>query len=72
MPTTTKNFAATLRAWRARQGLSQSQAAARLQVSVRTLQGWEIGRLPGPFTRRAIEASLATPGRLSKKTNLPP
>lgn len=66
------SFADQLRAWRARRGLSQSQAAAVLQVSVRTVQGWELGRPPGAFTRRAIEAVLGTPSRLRKKKNLPP
>jgi putative transcriptional regulator len=33
-----------LKSWRNRKGLSQSQAARVLGVSVRTLQNWEQGR----------------------------
>lgn len=40
---------ATIRAWRTRLGLSQSQAARRLKVSVRSLQHWEQGRRVHPF-----------------------
>ena len=41
-------IADALRAWRARHGLSQAAASARLGVSVRTLQGWE-GRHPAVY-----------------------
>jgi transcriptional regulator with XRE-family HTH domain len=37
-----------LKSWRARERLSQAEAAAVLRVSVRTLQGWESGR-PMPY-----------------------
>lgn len=37
-----------LKSWRARERLSQAEAAALLRVSVRTLQGWERGR-PMPY-----------------------
>jgi DNA-binding transcriptional regulator YiaG len=38
-----------LKAWRRQERLSQAEAAARLGVSVRTLQGWELGRpMPHP------------------------
>jgi transcriptional regulator with XRE-family HTH domain len=44
----TENLAALLKEWRIREGLSQTEAAIRLGVSVRTLQGWELGR-PMPY-----------------------
>ena len=37
-----------LKNWRSQERLSQSEAADRLRVSVRTLQGWELGR-PMPY-----------------------
>lgn len=37
-------FAAKLKKWRERQGLSQSQAAKELGVNLDTLQNWEIAR----------------------------
>lgn len=40
----TEHVAPLLRAWRDYEGLSQSIAAKCLYVSVRTLQGWELGR----------------------------
>jgi transcriptional regulator with XRE-family HTH domain len=40
--------ARVLKAWRAQEGLSQTEAAIRLGVSARTLQGWELGR-PMPY-----------------------
>jgi DNA-binding transcriptional regulator YiaG len=39
-----QEFANKLKAWRERCELSQSQAADRLNLSVRTLQNWEIAR----------------------------
>ena len=44
----TENLAALLKQWRTREGLSQTEAAIRLGVSIRTLQGWELGR-PMPY-----------------------
>ncbi len=40
----TQSSADTLKAWRAEQGFSQVEAAIRLGVPLRTLQGWELGR----------------------------
>jgi predicted transcriptional regulator len=56
-----------LRAWRARQrggagiagGLSQSEAAHRLHVELKTLQNWEQGRrTPRGYALRAILARI--------------
>jgi transcriptional regulator with XRE-family HTH domain len=44
----TENISRVLKEWRAREGLSQTEAAIRLGISVRTLQGWELGR-PMPY-----------------------
>jgi transcriptional regulator with XRE-family HTH domain len=44
----TNDAAEILKAWRKRERLSQTEAAIRLGVSVRTLQGWELGR-PMPY-----------------------
>ena len=42
-PTMKPTFGARIFAWRQRQGLTQAQAAARLQVgSWRTIQNWEL------------------------------
>lgn len=41
-------FPDQLRALRARKNLSQSQAAAVIGMSVRTLQDWELGRSKPP------------------------
>jgi transcriptional regulator with XRE-family HTH domain len=50
-----------LAAWRSEHGLSQSQAAAALGVSVRTLQGWELGRrMPYP---KLLELACKQVGR---------
>jgi DNA-binding transcriptional regulator YiaG len=38
------NLPADLRAWRRARALSQSKAALKLQISIRTLQEWEQGR----------------------------
>ena len=45
------NTAKTLKQWRAQLGYSQVEAAIRLGVPVRTLQGWELGR---PMTYPAL------------------
>jgi transcriptional regulator with XRE-family HTH domain len=42
------NTARALKEWRAHLGMSQAEAAIRLGVSRRTLQGWELGR-PMPY-----------------------
>ena len=51
----------TLRRARARLNLSQSQLAARLEVPLRTYQGWEIGRaIPYPAMLRLALKQLMT------------
>lgn len=37
-----------LKEWRYRMGWTQTEAAAALNTSVRTYQGWEQGRYPAP------------------------
>lgn len=51
-----------LKLWRARERLSQAEAAAVLRVSVRTLQGWESGRpMPYPdLLQAALTGSIRT------------
>lgn len=39
-----RNVSTLVKGWRDRAGLSQSQAARELDVSLKTLQGWEQGR----------------------------
>ena len=39
------NLSDELRAWRHKHNLSQSEAALKLQISKRTLQEWEQGRV---------------------------
>ena len=46
----TEDTARALKEWRAQKCLSQTEAAIRLGVPVRTLQGWELGR-PMPYPR---------------------
>lgn len=46
----TEDTARALKEWRAHKCLSQTEAAIRLGVPVRTLQGWELGR-PMPYPR---------------------
>lgn len=41
---TARVIAIQLTAWRARMGLTSAQAAARLHVSQRSLEGWQAGR----------------------------
>jgi len=52
-------FAAELRATRKRLGLTQSQCAAVLGVSKRTLENWEDGRIPLEVAREGALARLA-------------
>jgi transcriptional regulator with XRE-family HTH domain len=48
-------FADSLRAWRNRTGLSQSQTASLIGISVATYQGWEHGR-PSPYAKAVLMA----------------
>ena len=49
-------FAKKLKNWRDREGMSQSQAAALLGVSVRSLQNWEIARTkPSTLAERLMD-----------------
>jgi DNA-binding transcriptional regulator YiaG len=53
------SFAQLLKAWRARMELTQADAAERLGVPLRTLQGWEIARVaPRGYGRTALEKIL--------------
>lgn len=52
-------FAQELRAWRAREGYTQVQAAAVLKVKYRTYETWETGRYQPEhlgLIRRAIQS----------------
>jgi DNA-binding transcriptional regulator YiaG len=49
------NTAKALKEWRAQTGYSQVEAAIRLGVPVRTLQGWELGR-PMPYPALLLKA----------------
>jgi transcriptional regulator with XRE-family HTH domain len=52
---TRKQFTKALKAWRERKGFTQAQAAAKLGISVRTLQNWEIERnMPRGFGLNAL------------------
>ena len=53
--TTRKKFAKTLKEYRERRRFTQEEAAAKLGVSVRTLQNWEIARnMPRGFGLSAL------------------
>ena len=53
-------FAAKLKKWRERRGLSQSQAATELGVNLDTLQNWEIARtMPRGIGLSALLAMIA-------------
>lgn len=57
-------FHQTLKRWRRRRGLSQSQAAPVLGVPIKTLQNWEHGRnIPGPLARAHLDQLLNTPNK---------
>jgi DNA-binding transcriptional regulator YiaG len=50
-----QQFAKTLKAWRTNKGLTQTEAAERLEVPVKTLQNWEIARtMPTGFGYTSI------------------
>ena len=56
---TRKQFRKAVKDWRERKGLPQADAAAKLGISVRTLQNWEIARnMPRGFGLRALVATL--------------
>ena len=56
---TRKKFAKLLKDYRERRGLTQSDAADKLGISVRTLQNWEIARnMPRGFGLKALVAAL--------------
>ena len=56
---TRKQFRKTLKEWRERKGLTQADAAAKLGISVRTLQNWEIARnMPRGYGLNALVKAL--------------
>jgi len=58
---TRKKFALLLKDYRERKAFTQSEAAAKLGVSVRTLQNWEIARnMPRGFGLVALVKVLTT------------
>ena len=60
---TRKKFAKLLQDYRGRRGFTQSEAADKLGVSVRTLQNWEIARnMPRGFGLNAL-VKVLTVGR---------
>jgi DNA-binding transcriptional regulator YiaG len=57
---TRKQFTKSLKAWRGRRGFTQAQAAAKLGISARTLQNWEIERnMPRGFGLTALLKAIA-------------
>ena len=55
-----REFMDTLKAWRSANGLSQSQAAERLDDPLKTLQNWEIARnKPQGFAKAALLKIMA-------------
>ena len=57
-----KDTAAALKEWRAQMAYSQSEAAIRLGVPLRTLQGWEFGRpMPYPALLQRAVPTIARP-----------
>jgi DNA-binding transcriptional regulator YiaG len=57
-------FRTEIKRWRKARGLSQSQAAAELAISVRTLQNWEIGhQTPHPDRAELLRARMKPPNR---------
>jgi transcriptional regulator with XRE-family HTH domain len=55
----TTDLPRVLKGWRIQEGLSQTEAASQLGVSVRTLQGWESGR-PMPYPGLVQRALIGT------------
>jgi DNA-binding XRE family transcriptional regulator len=62
----TADIASALKEWRAHYGFSQAEAAIHLGVSLRTLQGWEVGRpMPYPsLLQRPVDISARSRDRL--------
>jgi transcriptional regulator with XRE-family HTH domain len=60
--------AKVLKRWRAQTGYSQVEAAIRLGVSVRTLQGWELGR-PMPYPA-LLHRAVSVPARSMNEYSL--
>jgi DNA-binding transcriptional regulator YiaG len=55
-------FAQEFKSWRSRKGFSQSQAAEFLEISVKTLQNWEIARtMPHGIAMSAVRALMELP-----------
>lgn len=63
-----EDTARALKAWRAAAGYSQTEAAIRLGISVRTLQGWELGR-PMPYPT-LLQRAVSAPARPSDRYSL--
>jgi DNA-binding transcriptional regulator YiaG len=54
-----KKFSKLLKEYRERRRLTQEEAAAKLGVSVRTLQNWEVARnMPQGFGLKALVSAL--------------
>ena len=54
-----QNFGKQLKDWRAREKISQSRAALRLKLPLRTLQHWEQGRMkPNEWRWREITGKI--------------
>ena len=62
------NVAAEIRKWRSENGYSQAEAAEALDVSVRTLQNWEIGhRNPRGLVLRMLRQSFTKKRKTRRK-----
>jgi len=55
-----KEFAARLKAERARLNLTQAECAEYLGVDVRTINGWENGARPSGLTQAGVFAKLSS------------
>lgn len=61
-------FAAKVKAWRKREGFSQSEGAKCLGIPTRTLQGWEFAsRKPIAMVERLILAVIEPKKRKARK-----
>lgn len=74
MPMKKQNTQQKLRAWRAKNKLSQSQAATRLGVPVRTLQEWEQARrTPRGLSAKALLEAIEIKSQIEdRKSSFPP